>query len=103
MPISAIPRKGDYRFLVTRIAKVGQIFCILGPNLFWPEFSIILEVFTIVSDNIRLLQEQSHGIRTMSDISQLGAYKSWASLSLGFSWPLTMNKRVSPSPTSPAT
>jgi hypothetical protein len=68
--------------LELRLEQVIEVVNILGPDLLGPEATLIIVVLSDVSDDVGLLQEETHRLL------QMGAFEE---------------SRVRPSPTRPAT
>ena len=60
---------------ILRLEEVVKVVDVLGPNLFGPKAAAIIVVFPDITDDIRLLQEETHGLMKMFALQQSGVAK----------------------------
>lgn len=56
--------------LVFRLEKVLEVIDVLGPDLLRPEATVVIKVLSDVSDDVGLLQEETHGLLQMGTFEQ---------------------------------
>lgn len=69
--------------LVLWLEKILKVVDVLGPDLLGPESSLIVKVLADVSDNVGLLQEETHGLLELRALQKSGVAK------------LSLNKKAS--------